>query len=242
MSPRPWIVAAIALVAAVGGARATPNPPGPPPELTRPNANQGEVEAIAATLTAPAAADLEARLAPTVRVHKRVECRGLPAVARSPARCWPRARAKATAGVAILRSACQRHLARIWRWAGRRRDRRCGPWAAGWIVGLDGAALARALSQRRGCRRDCWRPAAPARGRGARRDDDPSYPTTRVVPNAVADGHRGGVGADHRQSYQVVGLSTRTRPRRRRLAARAADREHLRFAVPAARRRRTRRP
>ncbi|MBK7072517.1 MAG: hypothetical protein IPH44_09445 [Myxococcales bacterium] len=113
MSPRPWIVAAIALVAAVGGARATPNPPGPPPELTRPNANQGEVEAIAATLTAPAAADLEARLAPTVRVSKRVGCRGVAAVARGGQRrklaACLRARVSA-AGVAVLAVRGQRRV------------------------------------------------------------------------------------------------------------------------------------
>ncbi|MBL8621950.1 MAG: hypothetical protein JNK64_11620 [Myxococcales bacterium] len=86
MSPRPWIVAVIGLAAAVGGAAAAPPtpgpPPAPPPDLTRPNPNQGAVEAIAATLTAPTVADLEARLAPTVRVSKRVGCRGVAAVAR----------------------------------------------------------------------------------------------------------------------------------------------------------------
>lgn len=114
MSPRPWIVAAIALVVAVGGAGATPNPPpGPPPDLTRPNANQGEVEAIAATLTGPTAADLEARLAPAVRVSKRVGCRGVAAVARGGQRrklvACLRARASAH-GVAVLAVHGQRRV------------------------------------------------------------------------------------------------------------------------------------
>lgn len=114
MSPRLWIVAVIGLAAAVGGAGATPSPPpGPPPELTRPNPNQGAVDAIARALAAPSAADLEASLASTVRVSKRVGCRGVPAVARGGQRRKLAAclRARVTAsGVAVLAVHGQRRV------------------------------------------------------------------------------------------------------------------------------------
>jgi len=109
MSSRLSIVAVLALVAAVGSAAAQP---GPPPDLTRANPHQGAVEAIATALRAPTAAELEAALAPTVRVHKRVACRGLPAVVRGRQRAKLAAclRAKATAGVAITAVRGQRRV------------------------------------------------------------------------------------------------------------------------------------
>lgn len=150
MSSRLSIVA-VALAAAVGSAAAQPGPPpAPPPDLTRANPHQGAVEAIAVALRVPTAAELEAALAPTVRVHKRVACRGLPAVVRGRQRAKLAAclRAKATAGVAITAVRGQRrvraHLALgaagaaaalivELRPAGGRLE----------IVGLDGAAPAR---------------------------------------------------------------------------------------------------
>lgn len=80
MSSRARALVIVTLVVAVGPAAAAP--PGPPPDLTRPNPNEAAVAAIAATITAPSAADLEARLAPAVRVTRRVGCRGVGATAR----------------------------------------------------------------------------------------------------------------------------------------------------------------